>query len=217
MMKRLRKLYQDESGGMSLLMMAVVFFGILMFVLLLNFIKVFAVDNQANTAAQQGSLAATGVVYKQAMNVIERYSYPCGDDICFLIEDYHKEKRALSGESLSENEKHRKAIDKTLLNRMSRDATLKRQIRLAMQRATAEIPGVVKNVIRKNNAKVSDTKIKIFNNKNRIEVITSAEFESSEVPGFMRKMKEDLPQIGMGVEVPFIQVLNWPSRTLQLR
>src|SRR4051794_38793137 len=67
MMKRIR----EEKGSITLLTLGLLGVMALLFAVLLNLVKVYAVKQQASTAAQQASLAATSEIYRVVTKAIQ--------------------------------------------------------------------------------------------------------------------------------------------------
>ena len=216
-MSKIKSILNDEQGSMSIVVGGILFFGVLLIILLFNFIKIFATADQATTAAEQASIAASTVVYDEAMKVIQSHSYPCGEEEdCYLIDDYNDEKQILSkSSSLSASEIKKKAIDNVLIKMIPGDSILRQKIYGALITARKNIPAVVNKVISENKAEISSTKITFLNSKNRIEVKTAITYNSIEA-GFINAMSERIDQMGMGVQIPFAAYVNWTNKTISI-
>lgn len=64
---------QEERGNAALFMIGLLSIMMVLFVFVFNLSKIFAVKEEANTTAQQASLAATSVLYDQLDEAIEEY------------------------------------------------------------------------------------------------------------------------------------------------
>lgn len=214
---------KSEDGNMTILSISVMAFGLLMIVLFLNFTKFFAVFDRANTSAEQASLAATSVVYEEAMEVISTYEYKCGETedgdpiYCPLRDVFNNVKNSVqaSNPSYTTNQINREAINQLLISWLPREADLSRILRSKLISSGSRIQQVVREVITENKGKVTGTEIRYFNNDNRIEVLTTAELEINDA-GFIPSLNYDIPNIGLGVEVPFIEMLGWSDRSYVL-
>ncbi|RLL46506.1 hypothetical protein D8M04_04675 [Oceanobacillus piezotolerans] len=220
-MKRFKQLLKEENGSTTILLVGILFFGVVLIVLFMNFAKIFAVADRGSSAAEQASLAASDVVYDQIMeDVIEDYSYVCGFDgdadiICYLEDDYLVKRASLDDGTLSAGELKKRAIDEVLIEKIPGRNDLKRDIRQALNTAKNEIRATVRNVINANKGEAAGSKIILFNDKNRIEVRSKATFESIDTE-VIPSIEEDIGKIGMGVEIPFIDYISWSSDSITL-
>ncbi|KAB8138994.1 hypothetical protein F9U64_02515 [Gracilibacillus oryzae] len=210
---------KDEKGNASIITLGIVCFGIILIFLFFNYAKIFIVAERSNTSAEQASLAATSVVYDEMLDLINTFQYACGniagvDVPCPLKEKYELMKA--SNPSLSEHE----AIDKFLSN--SAILSLRKaysvyllefEVQRSLLSARPAVENAVQEVVEKNKGNENDTIITYFNSNNRIEVETSAEYESMEA-SFLGEINEDIENVGMGLEIKFLDSLNFfPNQT----
>jgi hypothetical protein len=70
---KVKETLQNERGNIALFVIGILAIMMILFVFVLNLSKVFAVKEQANTTAQQASIAATAVLYGELESVIAEY------------------------------------------------------------------------------------------------------------------------------------------------
>lgn len=224
-MRSFRRLnLNSERGSTTILSISILFFGVLVIFLFANFAKMFAVSDRANTSAEQASLAGTSVVYEEMMSLIETFHYVCGQDeegldiMCALIDDFTTVKSSVraGNPSYTSAQVNRKSIDQLLVDKIPAIDELGPEVKTRLLSSRDKIKTVIKNVITKNKGKTSGTRVKYFNNNNRIEVRTSATFDSIET-SIVGRITEDIKNVGMGIEVPFIPYISWVNQTLTLR
>jgi len=210
-----KKYIKNENGSTTFLTVGILFFGVLLMILFLNIIKMFAVDDRANTSAEQASLAATSVVYDNMMSLIETFSYPCDGEVCYLIEDYDEVAQAVSSNnpSYTASQVEREAIDQLLTTKIPQISDLKKAVKQRMEGMSSDISLAVSNVINENKGNPLGTTIEYFNEDNRILIRTTATFENVEA-GFIEKNTEDIENVGLRMEVPFAHSVNWVDKTM---
>jgi hypothetical protein len=113
---------------------------------------------------------------------------------------------------ISDNEAYIQAVNNVLLEEMEEDDDLKQEVRDALTRARNRVGGVVADVIAKNNGKVSKTEIQFFNIEHRFEVKTNVPYETVQYGDWIASQTNDVPQIGMGLTIPFAAHVNWNNQ-----
>lgn len=228
MMILLRKTLREERGNSILFMLGILSVLMIMFVFVLNLSKVLAVKEQANTTAQQASLAATSVLYEDIWDSIDQYETDLFKKIMeelgadAVIKDIYPKTIAervdektveiqSSHSDLSQNEARRKAINQVVAGEMRngmwgymlRDQ-LDNDIRHQM---IPDMKNAARETIRQNNGNTDGAEISLFH-KNRVYVRASNDVEGTPYGSFFRGWNEKLFQKSAGPEIEFLSELN---------
>ncbi|AXF56219.1 Tad domain-containing protein [Salicibibacter kimchii] len=224
-MKHLR----SEKGNVTYLTIGLIMIIALMLVFIVNFGKIFAINEQAGTAAEQASLAATGIIYDEMLSVIGSYERDEDDEdeddengdededeedeeLEELVEDRKDE--LLDAENYSENEAEIQAINQILEEEIPEDEDLQEEIEEALIDASQQITNEVSEIITRNNGNLSETTIRMFNEENRIEITTAVTYEQVAFGSMIDEGNEEIHQRGNGLEISFVEVLSWNNRSL---
>lgn len=224
------KRLNNERGNAAIFMIGILSVMMIMFVFVLNLSKVLAVKEQANTTAQQASLAATAVLYEQIWDSIDAYE---DNLIKKLLEDLDPESETTISElypktiaervdeetvkiqsakpELSKNEARRKAMNQVLSDEIRNgkwgdmlrdqlDDDLRFHIIPAMKAAA-------KDTIHENNGNTSEAEIRIFE-KERIYVKASNNVESTAYGDYLKGIKKKLFQESAGPKIDFVKFLS---------
>ncbi len=218
----MRKLIHNERGsGLFFTMFYIMIFGIAL-ILILNIALVFMEKGQANIAAEQASLAATSVIYKEVIpivnshvkiievkdadgNIIEIIKEP-------LIDKFNIVKISIgnANSELSHNEVDFLAANKVLIQEIPDDEELSNKISGALSSAKSKISSVVERIIRDNGGKDSPTEYDWFlNEHNRIEVLAKSEFEAVHHNGINFGSDNDISQRGEGPTISLFEIISW--------
>lgn len=210
----------NERGSTTILSISSLFFGVLVIFLFVNFVKMFAVSDRANTSAEQASLAGTAVIYDEMMSLIETFEYACEDDehkTCDLKDDFNTIKSDIQVDhpTYTTAQVNRAAIDELLMDKIPEIDHLGLEVKNRLLRSKSNVAAAIKDTIINNKGKSSGTTIKYFSDDYRIEVVTSATFDSIQT-SIVGDFTEDIDNIGIGIEVPFISYIQWINQTITL-
>ncbi|WP_070120404.1 Tad domain-containing protein [Bacillus marinisedimentorum] len=226
-MNRLR--IQDEKGNITIFFISSLFIMVIMFLIVLNFTKVFAVKQQASNAAEQASFAATAVIYELAMEGTRNYdrSIPgqaervlTGKTVEEKIGD-RADHLQRSEPNISFNEARIRAIDEVLSAELQSGPgknKLNHEIVSVLQwRGIDEVRSAVSGIISSNGGGSDVTSVILFSPDYRVEVETSSEFEALKINRLFTGMKKNLFQTGKGPEAAFLKEIDgWSTKTIQI-
>ncbi|MCR8850840.1 pilus assembly protein TadG-related protein [Rossellomorea sp. SC111] len=219
MRARVKAYLQEERGNAALFMIGLLSIMMVLFVFVFNLSKIFAVKEEANTTAQQASLAATSVLYDQLDEAIEKYesreiigvvdSHP--ESIEEKIEKKEIQLRSDAGyNDYSENEIKLEAIDIVLteelrhgLGKDKLDDILGEEI---YQQTLPDMVSQAKSTIIQNDGNLTDATLTIKDGQ--VFVHASNTMEGTSFKGFFQDIKEDLFQTSAGPKVDFIEELS---------
>ncbi|KGR76448.1 TadE/TadG family type IV pilus assembly protein [Ureibacillus sinduriensis] len=203
------KLVRNEKGSAAIYLLWIMTVIIVLTLIIVNIAKVYAVKQQASTAAQLGAFAATSEILlateegikdfdlemlKKAIEAGVEYE-PLWDDIEERIESY-----ITSG--LGEQEAYIKSLNDILPGRLG-DPILKGHIQLD----STKIYHAVQNVVRENEGNEEHIDVMISKEKYRVEVKTDATYETIGNGEYIDSFEKDIPQIGYGPELSYLQYL----------
>ncbi|BCB02162.1 Tad domain-containing protein [Bacillus sp. KH172YL63] len=209
---------QEERGNAALFMIGLLSIMMVLFVFVFNLSKIFAVKEEANTTAQQASLAATSVLYDQLDEAIEEYekgligtvdSYP--ESIGQKIEKKESQLRSDPGyNDYSENEIKLEAMDIVLTEEL-RHGIGKEDLdyQLGQDIYNGILPEMVsqaKSTILENGGNLTDATLTIKNGQ--VFVHASNTMDGTAFKGFFQGIKEDLFQTSAGPRADFIEELS---------
>lgn len=208
-------LLRNERGNMTILVLTIFFFMLLViFTVLFNFSTVFVDKEVAANSAQQASLAATDVIYDEVEKAIHSYDQSIVNwiDPVFiwpLVEAQMKSIKAAHPDWAS-SEVQFEAIDRVLLVSIPVYPELLTHVVVGMDQASAEIPGVVTDILASNKCTLSGSSLQLFNGDDRIEVRTSVRYVSKTFGmEFMPEHAEQIYQTGESRTIGFVKVTGW--------
>lgn len=229
MMNILKKSLNNERGNAALFMIGILSIMMIMFVFVLNLSKALAVKEQANTTAQQASLAATSVLYEEIWDSIEQYEDdlikklldgldPDSNDTIFDLYPKTIEERVdeetvqiqSSNPEDSQNEARRKAINQ-IVSEEIREGTWGYMLRDQLDKdlrfhIIPHMKDAARTTIVENGGKVSEAEMRIFDN-DRVFVKASNEVESTSYGKFLKGIKKKLFQESAGPKIDFVKYL----------
>ncbi|PFG03893.1 Tad domain-containing protein [Bacillus sp. es.034] len=218
MRARFKASLQEERGNAALFMIGLLSIMMVLFVFVFNLSKIFAVKEEANTTAQQASLAATSVLYDQLDEAIEEYekgiigtvdSYP--ESIEQKIEKKETQLRSDADyNDYSENEIKLEAMDIVLTDEL-RHGIGKKDLdrKLGQEIYNGILPDMesqAKSTILENDGNLTDATLTIKDGQ--VFVHASNTMEGTAFKGFFQDIKEDLFQTSAGPKVDFIEELS---------
>ncbi|WP_280771161.1 hypothetical protein [Salipaludibacillus daqingensis] len=190
----------------------------MLLILTFNIVNIYVVKNQANIAADQASMAASSEVYKSIKDVISDYEPPgilglLEEEEETLAEKIEEEIESLetSHGYLSTTETEIRAINNVLNDELTTNNHLRSEISESINDSLPSVINVVEKVLEQNNAIVTGSKITLFNEDLRVEVMTSTEYNTTEYSSMMPTLSEDIDQKGVGLSVSFADLTGWSS------
>ncbi|QQK81394.1 Tad domain-containing protein [Salicibibacter cibi] len=208
---------KNEKGNVTYLTIGLIMIIALMLAFIVNFGKIFATNEQAGTAAEQASLAATSIIYEEMLDVIGDYEREEDDeDEDEELEEFVEERKdeLMDAEDYSENEAEIQAINQILEEEIPEDQDLQEEIEEALVDASQQISNEVSEIITRNNGSLDETTITMFNEENRIEVTTAVTYDQVAFGGMIDEGSEEIHQRGIGLDISFVEVLSWNNRSL---
>ena len=225
----------NEDGSTTLFVLGMISIMMIMFIVLYNYAKVYAVKEQSFTSSQQASLAATAEFYDRVWNLVGEFDGIDEENIPPVDPDapevnpitkvkirimVHEKQDELANRypDKSENEIKIMAIDE-VLSRELRSGLGKRHLkRILTENYERSIkPATIaraKEVILANDGELDQAQMRLFK-EDRIYVRAANEFEGQ--GDLFEGFKEKLFQTGAGPEIGFLPYLNGISdETVQL-
>lgn len=211
---------------MTLLLIAIIGGMMILFVFVLNLSKVLAVKEQANTTAQQASLATTSVIYDHIWDSINRYEQTLigkVDQLPEPIAEKVNNRQVLMRNDpryndYSDNEIYIQAIDFTLKDELTSGVgrnQLKQILEEDLDKLRPEMINTAREIVDENNGNVVKSKIQIYGD--RIHISASSDFTASTYDKFFKGFKEKLFQTSAGPKIDFLSELSiWKDETISL-
>ena len=239
----MRKLFlRNERGNITLFLLGMISIMFILFMVIINFAKVYAVKEKSFTTSQQASLAATAEFYERIWDVVaefddideENLPPPPDDDddddenppdvnpitkikIKVKVGLKEDELRARYGSEKSENEIHIDAIDEVLAEELNTGLGKRRLRQVLTEQYESRIkPAVIdkaRNVILANGGKLEQAEIALFH-EDRIYIKAANEFQGQ--GKYLDGFKEKVFQTGAGPEIGFISELGHNDETVFL-
>ncbi|WP_077210656.1 Tad domain-containing protein [Bacillus dakarensis] len=206
-----RYIKNEKGSGVILTIFNFAVVGI-MLILVLNIAMAFTKKEQASIAAEHASLAATSAIYDEVNDVVDSHVkiIEVEDGINILeplIDKVEARKASLSSSDLSSNEIHIKAVNDVLMDEIPDDPVLEMKLKNAVEDAFDHIPNTISNVIDLNHGKKTDYDWEFRDYQINVEAKT--EFEAAHHNGINFGSDQDISQVGIGPEVPFLESLGY--------
>lgn len=234
-----KSLLHNERGNITLFLLGMISIMFILFMVIINFAKVYAVKEKSFTTSQQASLSATAEFYERIWNVVAEFDEideenlppePDPDEenppevnpitkvkIKVKVSLKEDELRARYGSEKSENEIHIDAIDEVLAEELNTGLGKRRLRQVLTEQYESRIkPAVIdkaRNVILANGGKLEQAEIALFHD-NRIYIKAANEFQGQ--GKYLDGFKEKVFQTGAGPEIGFISELGISDETISL-
>lgn len=201
----------ERGSGVILTIFSLAIVGI-MLILVLNITMAFTKKEQASIAAEHASLAATSAIYDEVNDVVNSHVKIMGvedgiDILEPLIDKVNARKASLNSSGLSSNEIHIQAVNEVLVAEIPDDPILKVKLKHAVSRAKADVPAIIKDIIDANGGKDADPVWKFRDYQIVVEAKT--EFKAANQEKIIFASDQDIPQVGTGPEIPFLETLGY--------
>lgn len=234
-----RSSLSDERGNITLFLLGMISVMFILFMVIINFAKVYAVKEKSFTTSQQASLAATAEFYERVWDVVAEFdgideeNLPPEPDpdaenppdvnpitrikINIMVAEKEDELRARYGNEKSENEIHIEAIDEVLTMELSSGLGKRRLKEILTEQYQSYIkPAVIdkaKSIILANDGKLDQAQIALFH-ENRIYIKAANEFKGQ--GRYLDGFKEKVFQTGAGPEIGFLSSLGISNENVSL-
>ena len=205
----------NEKGSAAIYLLWIMTVIIVLTLIIVNIARVYVVKQQASTAAQLGAFAATSEILFATEEAIKDFDEAMmdalgeGEEYEALWDDIEERKNDLMARGKGDEEAYIKALNEMLPGRLGHP--ILKEIFNAKFRMDAalstRIYSTVQEVVRKNEGNEEHLEIVISEEKYRVEVKTDATFETVTSGEYIHSFKKDIPQIGYGPELSFLQYI----------
>jgi hypothetical protein len=218
MKARVIDIVRQERGNAAILMIGLLSIMMVLFIFVFNLSKIFAVKEEANTTAQQASLAATSVLYSQVDEVINDYEAGLVGTVDKLPESIGKkiQKKEFelqsdsSYDEYSDNEIELEALDIVLTEELhsgvGKDQLHDMLNNELYQITLKDMKSQAQSTIIQNNGNLSGATLVV--DDGQVFVRASNTVEGTSFKGFFTDLKEDLFQTAGGPKIDFLTELN---------
>jgi hypothetical protein len=218
MKARVIDIVRQERGNAAILMIGLLSIMMVLFIFVFNLSKIFAVKEEANTTAQQASLAATSVLYSQVDEVINDYEKTLEgtvdkvpESIGMKIQKKEIElKSSSSYDDYSDNEIELEAMDIVLTEELHSGVgkdKLHDMLNEELYQITLEdMQSQAQTTIIQNNGNLSGATLVV--DDGQVFVRASNTVEGTSFKGFFTDLKENLFQTAGGPKVDFLTELS---------
>ncbi|EIJ79838.1 hypothetical protein PB1_05717 [Bacillus methanolicus PB1] len=216
------KYVQNEKGNATFYLLWLLGIVAIIFVLIINIVKVYIVKEHANLAVEQAALAGTAVLLEKTKEAVEEFdtstdplyliqsglqkSTDNGNSVGDLIEEKKKE---YMDNGADEADAYIKAANEILPEKLQKYSLLKYEFTKRFGSSGSEIPdkvrSTVQDIIIENKANTGDTEIEFSQEKWRLEIKSTTTFESISDHKFISKFLEDIPQEGYGPTLKYLE------------
>lgn len=204
----MKKYIRNQRGNALIISLWYMIISILIMALVLNIGKVFAVKQQANNAAEQAAIAATGDTIEGVMDGVRTFDMSPASKQQKLAEGItveeliNMEEHNLS--NYSDNLRRMKAIERVVKPRMYIYPALGGFVRMGLAAKWPQAYSTASSIAGQNYGK--NTTISISNQ--RIKVETSVDFESISDGKYIERFYKKINQTGYGPEFEMLQFIN---------
>ncbi len=204
---------KNEKGSAAIYLLWIMTVIIVLSVIIVNVAQVYAVKQQASTAAQLGAFAATSEVLFATQEAIKEFDEVMiatleeGEEYEPLWDEINERKNALIANGYGDEKAFIKTLNEMLPGRLGNpilkgifnakflwDATL-----------STKIYNTVQKVVQENEGNEEHLEVIISDEKFRVEVKTDATFKTVATGEYIDPLEKDIPQIGYGPELAFLQ------------
>ncbi|MFT4415397.1 pilus assembly protein TadG-related protein [Fredinandcohnia humi] len=210
------KLLKNENGNTTLFIIGL--FGIftLLFLVVLNFAQVLIDKERASNNAEQASIVATGIIVDSLEEAIYQYDATLTGTVEEILDKslerrLNEAKAALRYDtSLTSSEVHHKAVNRVLREELaSGNPVLYSIVRSQLNGAMYSLSSEVQSSIDKNDGELAETKIKVFNHNNRVEVETATRYEAHKFDEYFPESSRFVRQKAQGPTFEIAEVISW--------
>ncbi|PLS15390.1 hypothetical protein CVD28_24010 [Bacillus sp. M6-12] len=206
----------NERGNATFYLLWLLGIVALIFVITINIVKVYIVKEQANLSVEQAALAATAVLLEKTDYAVKEFESSSPESAAQMMLDrksisqlIEEKKAEYMNSGKDEATAYIKAANEILPSRLVLYPTLKSAFRTSLGASEAEISSIVapevQEIISQNNANADDTTIEFSTEKWRIEIKSTATFESIADNKYISYFLRDIPQKGYGPVLEYIE------------
>ncbi|PYF07648.1 Tad domain-containing protein [Ureibacillus chungkukjangi] len=208
---------KNEKGSAAIFLLWIMTVIIVLSLLIVNIAKVYAVKQQASTAAQLGAFAATSEILFATEEAIKDFDKAMletlgeGEEYEALWDEIEERKKSYLANGDGEQRAYIKALNEMLPGRLG-DHILKGFFNAKFHADAAlstKIYTTVQRVVRENEGNDEHLEIIISKEKYRVEVKTDATYKTIASGEYINSFSKDIPQVGYGPELTFLRyILN---------
>ncbi|WP_404427585.1 pilus assembly protein TadG-related protein [Ureibacillus chungkukjangi] len=208
---------KNEKGSAAIFLLWIMTVIIVLSLLIVNIAKVYAVKQQASTAAQLGAFAATSEILFATEEAIKDFDKAMletlgeGEEYEALWDEIEERKKSYLANGGGEQRAYIKALNEMLPGRLG-DQILKGFFNAKFRADAAlstKIYTTVQRVVRENEGNDEHLEIIISKEKYRVEVKTDATYKTIASGEYINSFSKDIPQVGYGPELTYLQyILN---------
>ncbi|QPC48281.1 hypothetical protein [Mangrovibacillus cuniculi] len=218
----MRKYLTNERGNAVLYMIWLLGIVALIFVLLINLVKVYVIKEQSSLSADQAALAGTSIILAGTKEAIKDFDQELvigiGRSITLdksLEQEVAEKQQEWVNTGLDESSAYIKAVNELVPAKMEEnpiiEEILKEKFRGRLGDSVSELqysvlPDVT-SVLVQNGAKEDQTELVMDTSKWRLEVKTAVAFESISDNKYIAKFVEDVPQKGYGPNLKYLETI----------
>ena len=207
----------NEKGSAAIFLLWIMTVIIVLTLIIVNVAKVYAVKQQASTAAQLGAFAATSEILFATEEAIKDFDEAMmetlgeGEEYEALWDEIDERKNSYMASGSGEERAYIKALNEMLPSRLGNPIlkgffNAKFRVDAAL---STKIYNTVRTVVRENEGNEEHLEVVISKEKYRVEVKTDATYETIAGGEYINSFTKDIPQEGYGPELSFLEnVLN---------
>ena len=206
---------KNEQGSGMVYILWIMVVSIVIFVIVLNIGKVYAVKQQAATATQQAALAGTAVIVQATKQGIS--DFDASEESAKQKEDYGKSVGQLIEEEKSKNIDRGQskeiayinALNDLLPELMIEYPFLFTSIKIQTDGAELSFKQTVREVLEKNGANIEQSTVIFSLTERRVEVEADTTYESITdiAEQYIKSFEKEIPQKGYGPSLKFVSGL----------
>ncbi|ESU34318.1 hypothetical protein G3A_01715 [Bacillus sp. 17376] len=210
------KYVRNERGNAVFFMVWLLGVVAIIFLIVLNLAKVFIVKEHANLSVEQAALAGTAAIIERTKEAVSQFDsgpesvaqrvLDGGKSIGEMIEEKEADYIA-SGASKSDA--YIKAANEILPPRLQIHPLLKISFRNRLGNDSSDLYGIasaaIQEIIAANEANIEDTEILVDEDDWRLEVKSTATFQSISDNKYIQNILADIPQRGYGPSLAYLE------------
>ena len=206
---------ENEKGSAAIYLLWIMTVIIVLTLIIVNIARVYVVKQQASTAAQLGAFAATSEILFAAEEAIKDFDkammeeLEADEEYESLWDEIDERKQDLVAHGYSDEKAYIKTLNEMLPGKLG-NPILKEAFNAKFRMDAAlstKIYSTVQQVVRENEGNEEHLEILISEEKYRVEVKTDATFKTVTSGEYIDSFEKDIPQIGYGPELSFLQYI----------
>lgn len=206
---------ENEKGSAAIYLLWIMTVIIVLTLIIVNIARVYVVKQQASTAAQLGAFAATSEILFATEEAIKDFDkammeeLEADEEYESLWDEIDERKQDLIAHGYSDEKAYIKTLNEMLPGKLG-NPILKEAFNAKFRMDAAlstKIYSTVQQVVRENEGNEEHLEILISEEKYRVEVKTDATFKTVTSGEYIDSFEKDIPQIGYGPELSFLQYI----------